>query len=559
MKIGKYIHGALLLTVAYLLSLLLPIAILTYTEHNPFWISLTAIALPMGFYMMFSSLSARSGVMVWWGFPFIFFSAFQIVLSYLFGESIIAADMFLNLLTTNPGEATELLSNIYPSVILVGLVYIPMLVIASLHIRRKVTLSLTIRRRLFTSGGVVFFAGLVMLFACCWGQIRHVLRDEVFPVNVSYNLGLSISEAHKISKFSETSADFTYQAVRDTVPQQREVYVLYIGEASRAASWSLYGAERNTNPQLSKVEDLHLFTSLTTQSNTTHKSVPMILSSIHTSQHKEIFRRKGVVTLFKEAGFDTYFISNQSPQGAMIDGLAAEADQVEYLSGSRMDMLLVDKMNEVITSSPSRKIFIVLHAYGSHFSYHQRYPRKFARYMPDDDVAISRQNIDKIRNSYDNSILYTDYVLSEAIRSLRGYRDVCSAFLFCADHGEDLMDDERMRFLHASPTVTYYQLHVAAFAWLSPAYCALFADKAASVVANHDAPATTYSVFHTMADLAAISSPYADDRASLCSSEFDYSAPRYYLDDHNNAVLIDENIGITPHDRQMFSRAGIEL
>ena len=209
MRIGENRHSALLLTIAYLLSLFLPILILTFTEKNPFLVAATVIALPMGFYMMFSSLSARSGVMVWWGFLFIFFSAFQIVLSYLFGDSIIAADMFLNLLTTNPGEATELLSNIYPSVILVVLVYIPLLVIATMHIIRKVTLSATIRRRLFTSGAVMFVAGLAMLFGC-WGQVRHVLRDELFPVNVSYNLGLSISEALKISNFELTSEGFSY-------------------------------------------------------------------------------------------------------------------------------------------------------------------------------------------------------------------------------------------------------------------------------------------------------------------------------------------------------------
>lgn len=558
MRIGENKHSALFLTIAYLLSLFLPILILTFTEKNPFLIAATVIALPMGFYMMFSSLSSRSGVMVWWGFLFIFFSAFQIVLSYLFGDSIIAADMFLNLLTTNPGEATELLSNIYPSVILVVLIYIPLLVIASMHIYRKTKLSTTIRRRLFLSGGTMFLAGIAMLFGC-WGEIHHVLRDELFPVNVSYNLGLSISESYKISKFEQTSADFTYDACRGTIPQQREVYVLFIGEASRADSWSLYGAKRHTNPLLSQVDDLCLFSGVTTQSNTTHKSVPMILSSVHTSEHDELYRRKGIIALFKEAGFDTYFISNQSPQGAMIDKLAAEADNVEYLADPRMDMQLIYRMNDIISTSPSMRLFIVLHAYGSHFSYHQRYPREFARYMPDDDVAITRQNIEMIRNSYDNSILYTDYVLSEAISSLRRYPDLCSVFYFCSDHGEDLMDDERMRFLHSSPTVTYYQLHIASFAWMSPLYQSLFADKAAAVANNYNAPATTYSVFHTMADFASISSPYVATEASLCSSEFDYSAPRLYLDDHNNAVKLDRNIGITPHDEYMFSQAGIEL
>lgn len=559
MRIGEHKHSALILTIAYLLSLSLPIFILAYTEKNPFWVTFTSMILPIGFYSIFASLSKRSGVMVWWGIIFIFFSAFQIVLSYLFGESIIATDMFLNLITTNPGEATELLSNIYPSVILVILLYVPILVIATMHIRRKVELPQPVRHHLLCSGGILMTIGLFTLFIGCWGQIRHVLRDEVFPINVSYNLGLSISETIKMSNFEQTSANFKYGAKRTVNPDQREVYILYIGEASRADSWSLYGAKRNTNPLLSKISDLKVFTSVTTQSNTTHKSVPMILSSIHTSQHDELYRRKGIPALFNEAGFKTYFISNQSPQGAMIDKLAADAHHIEYISHPRMDMQLVDRMKSIINNTTDKKILIILHSYGSHFSYHQRYPRKFAYYTPDDDVAISRKNINMIRNAYDNTIVYTDYVLAEAISFLQAQPEICSALFYCSDHGEDLMDDSRMRFLHSSPTVTYYQLHVPAVAWFSPMYESLFANKVRCAGYNLNAPATTYSVFHTMADIASITSPYFDSGASLVSPQFDYSAKRYYLDDHNNAVELDENIGITPSDRLKFSYAGMEL
>ena len=59
---------------------------------------------------------------------FLFFGAFQIVLLYLFGQSVIAVDMFLNLVTTNPGEALELLDNLIPAIIIVVLLYIPALV-----------------------------------------------------------------------------------------------------------------------------------------------------------------------------------------------------------------------------------------------------------------------------------------------------------------------------------------------------------------------------------------------------------------------------------------------
>lgn len=553
---AKYNSKRLLLLFVW--SVMLPVIVLAYTEYNSFWTTLTSLLLPFGFYTMFASLSNRSGRMVWLGFVFIFFSAFQLVLSYLFGNSVVASDMFLNLMTTNATEATELLRNIYPSVILVCLLYLPLLWYATQHLRHKVTIPASWRRNMFYTGGVALIAGCLSLWIGCRGEVRKTLREDVFPINVGYNLGLSIAEAHRISHYAETSKDFEYHAHRDSIVAGREIYVLVIGEASRASNWQLYGYERPTNPKLSQRDDICLFRGVTTQSNTTHKSVPMMLSSVHTSQHDELYRRKGIPAIFNEVGFTTYFISNQMPQGAMIDLLAADADHVIYMDAPRYDEQMVEMMRDVIATNPAPKILFILHSYGSHFSYHQRYPRQFAIFRPDDDVAITHKNAATIRNAYDNSILYTDYFLDEVIRSLESLPDVCSAMFYCSDHGEDLFDDNG-RFLHSSPMATYQQLHVPALAWFSPRYTDYFEERVEAAKRNADAPATTHAVFHTLADIAAIVSPYLRRNVSLVNSGFDYEIPRLYLNDHNKAVLLDAEIGIDKDEMRLFRRAGIVL
>jgi lipid A ethanolaminephosphotransferase len=90
-------------------------------------------------------------------------------------------------------------------------------------------------------------------------------------------------------------------------------------------------------------------------------------------------------------------------------------------------------------------------------------------------------------------------------------------------------------------------------------YNRLFTEKVQAAKSNSNAPATTYSVFHTMADIASISSSYVEPRASLLYGDYDYAAPRYYLDDHNKAVPLDHNIGINSAQRELFRRAGIIL
>ena len=391
-----------LLTVYFFVALIIPNCVLANTEPYSVWTVEALILMPLGFYMMWSVALRRSGIMIWLAFPFIFLCAFQIVLLYLFGNSIIATDMFTNLVTTNPGEAGELLSNIYPSVILVCVMYLPLLWFAAREIGHKRYISRTTRMNVGLTGAVLMALGMLALWpAYRVSEDRHVLRDEIFPLNVLYNVHLSATEFRKAYNFEETSEDFTYGASRTAQAPGREIYVYVIGEASRAMNWQLYGYDRETNPRLSQVDDLIVFRDMLTQSNTTHKSVPLILSSVATDEHPELYRRKGLPALF---------------------------------------------------------------------SYHQRYPREFAQFRPDDDVAISREHVQTLRNAYDNSILYTDFFLSETIQYLRGLRGTSSALLYCADHGEDILDDRRERFLHASPTTTAYQLYVASLAWFSDAY-----------------------------------------------------------------------------------------
>ena len=202
-----------LLTVYFFVALIIPNCVLANTEPYSVWTVEALILMPLGFYMMWSVALRRSGIMIWLAFPFIFLCAFQIVLLYLFGNSIIATDMFTNLVTTNPGEAGELLSNIYPSVILVCVMYLPLLWFAAREIGHKRQISRTTRMNVGLTGAVLMALGMLALWpAYRVSEDRHVLRDEIFPLNVLYNVHLSATEFRKAYNFEETSEDFTYGA-----------------------------------------------------------------------------------------------------------------------------------------------------------------------------------------------------------------------------------------------------------------------------------------------------------------------------------------------------------
>ena len=213
----------------------------------------------------------------------------------------ITGDHILFICGRHMKQTGELLGNIYPSVVLVCVIYLPLLWLAAREIGHKRYITRTARMNIGLTGAALFAVGLLALWpAYHVSEERHVLRDEIFPLNIMYNLGLSGSEFRKSYNFHKTSEGFTYEAERTAEAPGREVYVYIIGEASRAMNWQLYGYGRETNPLLSEVGDLVVFRDVLTQSNTTHKSVPLILSSVATGEHEELYRRKGLPALFND-------------------------------------------------------------------------------------------------------------------------------------------------------------------------------------------------------------------------------------------------------------------
>lgn len=414
-------------------ALLLPNIALCFTERLSFWAGAANVLLPLALYMWFFSVARCPGKMVWWAFLFVFFAAFQLVLLYLFGTGVIAVDMFLNLVTTNPGEVMELLDNLLPAVVGVFVIYLPLLILAVIHIRKKHQISVSfqhhIRKWVMEAGSI----GLFCLLACYVVVDGYRMRNQLYPVNICYNLYLAFERNAASENYQEASRNFRFDARSGHDAEAPEVYVMVVGETARAHNFSLYGYPRNTNPLLSKTPGIMAFPDATTQSNTTHKSVPMLLSAASAEDFPRLFHEKGILAAFREAGFHTVFISNQLPNHSFIDFLGEQADEHYFLKkeesvqDSHYDEDLLRKLDKILPEADAsssahyhyRKLFVVLHTYGSHFNYQERYPRSFAYFKPDGRSEAMPENRRDLLNAYDNTIRYTDYILHGIVERLQ--------------------------------------------------------------------------------------------------------------------------------------------
>ena len=544
-------------------ALLLPNIALCYTECLAPWACGVNVLLPLSLYMLFFSVAKRPGKMIWWAFIFVFFAAFQLVLLYLFGTGVIAVDMFLNLVTTNPGEAMELLDNLAPAVVGVFVVYLPLLILGGVNIRRDSRLSVSFQQRVRHWAMQIGAIGLFCLLASYLVVDGYRMRNQLYPVNVCYNLYLAFERNAASENYREASRDFKFDARSEHSATAPEVYVMVVGETARAHNFSLYGYPRNTNPLLSKTPGIKAFPNVTTQSNTTHKSVPMLLSAASAEDFERLFHEKGILAAFKEAGFHTVFISNQLPNHSFIDFLGEQADEHYFLKkedasqGNHYDEDLLQKLDEILPLADAsssahyyyryRKLFVVLHSYGSHFNYQERYPRSFAYFKPDSRSEAKPENRRDLLNAYDNTIRYTDYILHGIIERLQKWEGVqtktdgvydqpTSAMLYTSDHGENIFDDERSLFLHAAPKASDYELHVPFIIWTSDGFSKQYPDILKALGENRSKQVqSSLSAFHTMLGIGGIQTRYRLDEYSVASGKY-HPTKLLYLDDHDEAI-----------------------
>ena len=131
------------------------------------------------------------------------------------------------------------------------------------------------------------------------------------------------------------------------------------------------------------------------------------------------------------------------------------------------DESLVGALQTEISITPVDQV-IVLHMIGNHGpAYSNRYPGLFSNFLPEcHDSGLANCDRSAITNSYDNAILYTDYVLSQLISTLRSYRDRDVALTYVSDHGESL--GENGLYLHGLPRLIAptEQLRVPFFLWV---------------------------------------------------------------------------------------------
>src|ERR1700733_4767869 len=310
-----------------------------------------------------------------------------------------------------------------------------------------------------------------------------------------------------------------------------EVHVLIVGESARRGSWSIYGYQRPTTPYLERIKDeLILLRHVTADANLTALAVPMILTGIAPQELAGQALHGNLLDVAKEAGYTTSWLVNQDIKVSTSIGITP--DHLEYPPERRLDLWgrnvsdgeLLGAYRRELTRAGSPR-FIGMHVMGSHWEYYRRYPPSFQRFgqtpqLTPMSIGLRGQSRDQaVLDSYDNSVLYTDWFLEQVIEAARKLR-VPVTVTFVPDHGECLSALDQGLAGHGGAQYNVSEFQIPALVWVNdyyrrshPQQVAALKDNAAKQIRSHD-------FFYTVADLMGVTWPQAKPERSFASERF---------------------------------------
>lgn len=400
---------------------------------------------------------------------------------------VISPEQIQNMMQTDAREVGDLLSLQFV-LWTAAFVVFPLLFISLVRIKTESLPRKIIKKLLNGVASLLLVGGLLFLFYVDYAAIFREHRDLKGMISPQNAIASTLSYYHKsapkknlpLIQYGEDA--HLLQPVNEQA--KPKLMVLVVGETARAESFSLNGYAKNTNPELSKLDIIN-FSQVSSCGTATAVSVPCMFSGMPREDYDEQLasHREGLLDIAQRAGYKVTWMDNNS-------GCKGACDRVEQYQipqqlkdkwcakdGDCYDEILVDSLKSYLAAIPETDKtprLIVLHQMGSHGpAYYQRSKAPFQPFKPScDSNAIQGCSRTELLNSYDNSIVYTDHVLSSLIQVLKGNSAYQTGFWYLSDHGEST--GEHGLYLHGSPyaIAPTQQTHVPMLMWFSPEWTA---------------------------------------------------------------------------------------
>jgi heptose-I-phosphate ethanolaminephosphotransferase len=301
----------------------------------------------------------------------------------------------------------------------------------------------------------------------------QVIRNDSYLLDMLYSHSDYQNEKYFLKEeITKRLSKLNTEPVKNLMPEGMEpVLVFVIGESATRNHMSLYGYKRNTNKLLNGIkEKLFVFDSVFSPSAHTIPALRNALSFSTREDTLPFYKKKSIIELLNAGGYETYWISNQKSLGVyetQTSVVAGSARHIIYINDrisswkNEYDEALLPPLSEALKSGKKKKA-IFIHLIGAHEDFKYRYPGSYNFFQNSEGIVSPFANADtyktSIINTYDNAILYNDFVVRKIIE-ITAQNAPESVVLTFSDHGEEVYDTHDLSG-HAgwAPTKSMYEI-----------------------------------------------------------------------------------------------------
>lgn len=355
---------------------------------------------------------------------------------------------------------------------------------------------------------LIVAVGIIFMTNSLIPQLKRPLTQRM-PYSIYYTFKTYF-------EIREVAEEYRRTFISESVANSDSLVVVFVvGESLRSDHLQVNGYERETTPYLAKESNLVMLDNIYSEPCFTHTSVPHIMTRADSLDSQKAYYEESFVSIFNDAGFRTTWIANQESVSTYAYFMN-ECDTLIYVNGSKsvytfdkwLDEDILPHLENELQYENSNQLHI-LHSIGSHWWYNSHYTDEFEVYTPViESRVVSSNTQEEMINSYDNTILYTDFFLKNTIDLIR---DKNSILIFLSDHGESLGEDGY--YLHGTDRPELH--HPAAFVWYSDKYAQSYPELIENLKKNSEKRYRSDYLFHSIIDAADITTEYKDPQLSI--------------------------------------------
>lgn len=331
--------------------------------------------------------------------------------------------------------------------------------------------------------------------------IVEQLKPDTFKVKLPYQLFFSFYD-YTVKK-DLVLEDLS--ALNFTSNLKENIQLTFVlGETVRADHLGVNGYHRNTTPNLSKIQSNFIsYPNLFTNKVLTSQSIPQIFTNKSIYDSLDIPYRS-VFSVLNRAKISTSWIGNQHLESSY-KSIATSNKSVINIDkwkssmsyNKAKDEALIPYLKQNLKENKLLNNMTTLHMIGNHWWYEKRYPDAYRKYTPViDSKYLPSLSKESIINSYDNTILYLDFVLNEVIKEhLKS--DKPSIVIYVSDHGESLGEDGKWLHGHKSK----YVANPGFMIWYSEDFKLKFPKKVTYINALNKPGLSTDAIYYLIINL----------------------------------------------------------